>query len=70
MAVERERKKITLDELIAGFEILSGERTGVLRKVDESGSPGDAKYRMYEEKSAINRMRALADAIETGKTRG
>lgn len=65
--LEKEGRKIEVDELIAGFQILVNEQIGVLQKVEESRKPEDMRYRLYRVNSAVNRMKALAKAVENGK---
>ena len=65
--LEKEGRKIDVNELIAGFQILVNEQIEVLQKVEESRKPEDMRYRLYKVNSAVNRMKALAKAVENGK---
>lgn len=56
----------SLDELINVFETLSREEIGILQKVDEKGSPENVRYILRGVEKTINRLRALASAIEKG----
>lgn len=56
----------SLDELMSGFNILSNNQIGVLKKVNKNSIPENVQYIMCDEKKAINRIRALANAIEKG----
>lgn len=55
-----------LEELIGGFDILSGNSIGILKRVDKSGSPENVRYILHNENTVINKIRALANAIEQG----
>ena len=65
--LEKEGRKIDVNELISGFQILVNEQIEVLQKVEESRKPEDMRYRLYKVNSAVNRMKALAKAVENGK---
>lgn len=56
----------SLEELIGGFDILSGNSIGILKRVDKSGSPENVRYILHNENTVINKIRALANAIEQG----
>lgn len=56
----------SLEELISGFEMLSGNQIGVLQKVNKNNIPENAQYILCNGEKAINRMRAVASAIEKG----
>lgn len=56
----------SLDELISVFETLAREEIGILQKVDGKDSPENARYMLRGTKQTINRLRALAIAIEKG----
>ncbi|MDE5778100.1 MAG: restriction endonuclease [Lachnospiraceae bacterium] len=56
----------SLDELINIFETLAREEIGILQKVDGNGSPENVRYMLRGVEKTINRLRALASAIEKG----
>lgn len=56
----------SLEELISGFEMLSGNQIGVLQKVNKNNIPENAQHILCNGEKAINRMRAVASAIEKG----
>lgn len=59
--------EVDLPRVIKAFEVLSDKQIGVLHKEKKCDSPENQQYRMYEEKSRVKRMHALAKAIEEGK---
>lgn len=56
----------SLEELISGFNTLSNNQIGILKKVNENTISENVQYILCDEKRTINRMRALANAIEKG----
>lgn len=56
----------SMEELIRAFEILSKEEIGVLSQVKESSSLENVTYSIGEGMRSVNRLRALAAAIEKG----
>lgn len=56
----------SLEELINAFETLSKEEIGVLTQVKKDSSLENATYSMEREAQSVNRLRALALAIEKG----
>lgn len=56
----------SMEELIRAFEILSKEEIGVLSQVKESSSLENVTYSIGEGMRSVNRLRALATAIEKG----
>lgn len=56
----------SLEELLSGFNILSSSQIHVLQKVNKNNIPENVQYIMSDEKKVINRVRALAKAIEKG----
>lgn len=56
----------SLEELLSAFEILSKDEIGVLTQVKKASSLENNTYSISEEVKSINRLRALASAIENG----
>ena len=56
----------SLEELLDVFEILSQSAIGVLNSVKKVSSAENIKYILKNEKRTVNRLRALAFAIEKG----
>ncbi len=56
----------SLKELISIFETLSSPEIGILRAIDSSRSSENTTYLLNDTKRAINRLRALASAVEKG----
>lgn len=56
----------SLEELISGFDTLSNNQTGILKKVNKNSTLENVQYVLCDEKRTINRMRALANAMEKG----
>lgn len=56
----------SLEELLNVFETLSKSEIGVLSAVNNSRSPENTVYVLSEGKRVVNRLRALASAIEKG----
>lgn len=56
----------SLEELISGFDTLSNNQTGILKKVSKNSTLENVQYVLCDEKRTINRMRALANAMEKG----
>lgn len=56
----------SLEELLNVFEMLSRPEIGVLTAVTNSRSPENTVYTLTEGKRAVNRLRALASAIDKG----
>ncbi len=54
------------EELMGVFDILSGSEVGILHKVDKNQSIENIKYQLDDTHRAVNRLRALAGAIEEG----
>ena len=58
----------SLEELLNAFEVLSKEEVGILKQVKKASSSENVTYSINEEIKSINRLRALANAIESGLT--
>lgn len=56
----------SLEELLNSFETLSRPEIGVLTTVTSSRSPENTVYTLTEAKRVVNRLRALAAAIDKG----
>lgn len=56
----------SLEELISGFDTLSNNQTGILKRVNKNSTLENVQYVLCDEKRTINRMRALANAMEKG----
>lgn len=56
----------SLEELISGFHTLSNDQIGILKKINKNNIPENIQYILCDEKKTINRIRALANAIEKG----
>lgn len=56
----------SMEELISAFEILSQKEIGVLSQVKEASSLENITYSISEGVRSVNRLRALASAIEKG----
>ena len=56
----------SMEELIRAFEILSKEEVGVLSQVKKASSLENVTYSIGRETQSVNRLRALATAIEKG----
>ena len=56
----------SLEELIGAFEMLSKEEIGVLTQVKKASATENHTYAIRGEKNCVNRLRALATAIEKG----
>lgn len=56
----------SLEELINAFSTLSKEEIGILSQVKKASSVENTTYAIQGEKHCVNRLRALADAIEKG----
>ena len=56
----------SLEELLNVFETLSKPEIGVLKAVSNSRSPENTIYTLTEGKRVVNRLRALASAIDKG----
>ncbi len=56
----------SMEELIRAFEILSKEEIGVLSQVKEASSLENVTYSIGDGMRSVNRLRALANAIEKG----
>jgi hypothetical protein len=56
----------SLEELINTFELLSKEEIGVLTQIKKASSKENTTYSIYKETQSVNRLRALATAIENG----
>ena len=56
----------SLEELINAFETLSKEEVGILKQVKKSSATENITYAIQGEKYCVNRLRALANAIEKG----
>ncbi len=56
----------SLEELINTFELLSKEEIGVLTQIKKASSTENITYSIHKEKQSVNRLRALANAIESG----
>lgn len=56
----------SLEELLAVFETLSGQEVSVLFPIKKDSSPENIAYLINGEKRSVNRLRALASAIENG----
>ena len=56
----------SLEELINTFELLSTEEIGVLTQIEKDSAMENNTYSMRNERQRVNRLRALAVAIEKG----
>ena len=56
----------SLKELISSFEILSREEIGLLTQVKKASAAENTTFAIQGEKRCVNRLRALANAIEKG----
>lgn len=56
----------SLEELINAFETLSKEEVGILKQVKKASATENITYAIQGEKYCVNRLRALANAIEKG----
>jgi type III secretion system FlhB-like substrate exporter len=56
----------SLEELINAFELLSKEEIGVLTQIKKDSSAENTTYSIHGETQSVNRLRALATAIENG----
>lgn len=56
----------SLDELIDAFKKLSKEEIGVLTQVKKASATENTTYAIQDGKYCVNKLRALADAIEKG----
>ena len=56
----------SLEELLAAFETLSKQEVAVLFPIKKASSPENIAYLINGEKRSVNRLRALASAIENG----
>lgn len=56
----------SLEELISAFETLSKEEVGVLMQVKKASANENTTYEIHGGKYCVNRLRALANAIEKG----
>lgn len=56
----------TVEELISGFNTLSNDQIGVLRRLKRNTNLENVQYVLCDENKVVNRLRALADAIEKG----
>lgn len=56
----------SLEELITTFELLAKEEIGVLTQIKKSSSAENTTFAIRRETQSVNRLRALATAIENG----
>ena len=56
----------SVEELITTFEILSKKEVGILAKTHNASADENATYTLRGERHCVNRLRALANAIEKG----
>ena len=56
----------SLEELITTFELLAKEEIGVLTQIKKSSSVENTTFAIRRETQSVNRLRALATAIENG----
>ena len=56
----------SLEELINAFSTLSKEEIGILSQVKKASAAENITYAIQGEKHCVNKLRALADAIEKG----
>ncbi len=56
----------SLEELINTFELLAKEEIGVLTQIKKASSTENTTYSIRKETQSVNRLRALATAIENG----
>lgn len=56
----------SLEELISGFNVLSNDQIGILKRVCNNSNAENNQYILCDERRTINRMRAIADTIEKG----
>lgn len=58
----------SLEELLNVFETLSKPEIGVLTATNSTSSPENTIYILHNEKKAVNRLHALANAVDRGLT--
>ena len=56
----------SLKELISVFDLLSKEEIGILSQIKKASAIENTTYSLQGERHCINRLRALANAIEEG----
>ena len=56
----------SMDELLGVFKTLSQPEIGLLSPVSPAGSEENTTYLLHDGARAVNRLRALANAIEKG----
>ena len=56
----------TLEELMDVFDILSKQEIGILVLVSKASASENSTYMLADGKRAVNRLRAIASAIENG----
>ncbi len=56
----------SLEELIIAFATLSKDEIGILSQVKKASAAENVTYALKEEKYCVNKLRALAKAIEKG----
>ena len=56
----------SLEELMSVFEILSKEEIGILAQAKKASASENTTYSLLGERQCVNRLRALANAIEEG----
>lgn len=56
----------SLEELINAFETLSKDEIGILKQVKKASATENITYSIQGEKHCVNKLRALANAIEKG----
>ena len=56
----------SLEELITTFELLAKEEIGVLTQIKKASSTENTTFAICKETQSVNRLRALATAIENG----
>ena len=56
----------SLKELLSAFDILAKDEIGVLTQIKKASSTENTTYSLQGEKSCINHLRSLANAIENG----
>lgn len=55
-----------MDELLLVFKTLSQPEIGLLAPVNSASSEENTTYMLYNGEKAVNRLHALANAIEKG----
>lgn len=56
----------SLEELLNVFDALSRPEIGVLTAINSTSSPENTQYILHNEKKAVNRLHAIANAVDKG----